>query len=92
MPTISPTSASLLVNFISSSEASVSPEGWLWMKITEAAVAEIASLNTSRGWTMLPSRLPMDISASLIKWLRVSSSAARKYSFFLPLSLPCARA
>jgi hypothetical protein len=59
MPTISPALASLLVRFMSSSEASGTPEGWLWAKIIEAALADIASLNTSLGWTMLASRLPI---------------------------------
>ena len=66
----------------------MSPEGWLWAKTTEAALADIASLKTSRGWTTLESRLPTDISATLISWLRVSSNIARKYSFFLPSTGP----
>ena len=33
-------------------------EGWLWARITAAALCFRASLTTSRGWTVAPSMVP----------------------------------
>ena len=42
----------------SSGDGDGSPNGWLWHTMIAAALARIAALNTSRGWTSVESSVP----------------------------------
>ena len=85
MPMISPASTRRLVSLMSSSEGVGSPEGWLWTKITEAALEEMASLNTSRGCTMLQSRLPIETCMSVYQMISSVQAEHQEVLFLLAL-------
>ncbi len=63
---IFPASTIFFVMAISSLLGSGLPLGWLWIRIILADEHSIATLNTSRGWTMLEFKLPVDIVSCLI--------------------------
>ena len=67
---------------MSSCEGSGLPDGWLWATITDEELAAMASLKTSRGWTMLESRLPTETSTDFIIRLRASSKIAQNVLSF----------
>jgi len=73
---------------MSSATARDRPTGGYATNITDAALALLASLNTSRGCTMLESRLPMDTVAVRISRFLCPAAAPRKCSFFLPFRSP----
>ena len=63
---------------------SATPEGWLWAKMTAAALCTSARRTTSRGWTLAPSTVPRkSTSKAMTRW-RVSRKKAAKTSALKP--------
>src|SRR5215203_3489462 len=80
MPIISAASDSLLVTSRSSRLGSTLPLGWLCASTTLAALARMAGLKTSRGWTSDAESVPTEIVGNSITSFLVFKSTATKFS------------
>lgn len=75
-----PASCKRWLSTASSSLGVGSPLGWLWAMMTAAALARIAAMKTSRGWTKQAVNVPWAISAIPVTRFRESSSRATTLS------------
>src|SRR5215204_4311042 len=80
MPIISAAPTNLPVTSRSSRLGSTLPLGWLCARITLAALARIAGLKTSRGWTRDAESVPTEIVGNSITSFLVFKSTATKFS------------
>jgi hypothetical protein len=70
----------------SAAEGLQSPLGWLWARITAAALAWRAGTSTSRGWHRAALSVPRAISAYLItRWRAVRKSVMALSVCALPM-------